>query len=147
MITINRRRYWLFPALILAQLIGCREDDILGDFKRGDYHIVVAGSYDGTADYIGSGSACEKTVADYRRLIEAHIAVLSDITRHDFPGPAPLRFEFKMALWDRIRNYLVLRYYAPLAHDTIYAGYQLFFVCEVERKGLVRIYSSEVPLE
>jgi len=130
-----------------AILLHCREDDTFGELKRGDYHLVVAGDYDGTADYIGPGANFEKTVADYRRLIEEHIDMLSVITRHDFPSAAPLRFEFKMVLWDRERDYLILRYYAPFFHNSIYAGYQLFIVCEAKRKRLVRIYSSEVPLE
>lgn len=125
----------------------CREDDILRGIEHGGDHLIVRGSYDGTADYIGNGAGQEKVLADYRHRLESKINLLPVIVRRHFATDTDLRFEYKMALWDRDRHYLVLRYYAPLPADSLIAGYQIFFVGDGRRARLVKIFVSEVPLE
>ncbi len=125
----------------------CREDNIFRGIEHGSDHLIVRGSYDGTADYLGDGAGQEKVLADYRHRIESKINYLPGIVRQHFAAKTDLRFEYKMALWDRDRHYLVLRYYAPIPTDSIIAGYQIFFVGDDRRVRLVKIFVSEVPLE
>jgi len=138
----------LFSAAVLLILsVRCHEPDILRTIKNGNYGLVVKGSYNGTADYIGQGENYTPAVKRYCRLIEKSIDLLPQITRHHFSAPSTLNFDFKMVLVDRQNNFLVLRYFAPIFGDHLIAGYQLFFVFDLSRNALIRIFSSAVPLE
>jgi hypothetical protein len=141
------RRIFLTSVILLILLVNCRETDILRTIRNGDYSLITKGSYKGTADYNGQGENYTPAVKRCRRLIEKSIDLLPMITRHHFPAPGNLNFDFKMVLLDRTGNALVLRYYAPIFGDNIVAGYQLFFVFDLSRDELIRIFSSEVPLE
>jgi hypothetical protein len=140
-------------SIILANLFltiaiaGCNKKDVFCEIRNGDYDLVVKGSYNGTADYIGQGENYTPAVKRCRRLIEKSLNLLPMITRRHFSAPGNLNFDFKMVLLDRAGNSLVLRYYAPIFGDQIVAGYQLFFVFDLSRDKLTRIFSSEVPLE
>jgi len=146
-IQVTVRRILFSSVMLLILLVNCRETDILRTIKNGDYSLVSKGSYKGTADYIGHGENYIPVVDRYRRLIENNINLLPKITRHHFSAPETLNFDFKMVLLDRSNNLLVLRYFAPIFHDHLIAGYQLYFVFDPGRDRLTRIYSSEVPLE
>lgn len=143
---LGRMTYLLTLFLTIA-VIGCRERDLLSDLREGDYRLVVMGRYDGSAEFIGPDEQSAKTVNAYRRLIEKDIRLLPLITRRHFAVTEILNFRFMMVLLDKNQNHLILRYYAPIHHDRLYAGYQLFFEFDLAQKRLAKIYSSEVPLE
>jgi hypothetical protein len=132
---------------ILFAFGDCHERDLLQNLREGDYHLVVMGRYDGSAEFIASDKRSAKTVNTYRRFIEKDPRLLASITRRHFVVTEILNFQYMMVLLDKNQNRLVLRYYAPMPHDRLYAGYQLFFEFDLARKHLVKIYSSEVPLE
>jgi hypothetical protein len=140
-------RTFFSSAMLLILLVNCRGAEIFRTIKNGDYGLVVKGSYNGTADYIGQGENYTPAVKRYCRLIEKNIDLLPQITRHHFSAPGTLNFDFKMVLVDRQNNFLVLRYFAPIFGDHLIAGYQLFFVFDLGRNELIRIFSSAVPLE
>jgi hypothetical protein len=133
--------------LLTVAALGCGKKDIFYGLRAGDYDLVVKDSYRGTAEYIGPGDDYGPILKRYRRQIEKNLDFLPRITRHHFRVPDILHFDYKMVLLDRTNDFLVLRYYAPIRGDHLIAGYQLFFVFDLDRNKLVRICSSEVPLE
>lgn len=131
----------------MIAVLSCKKNDLFNDLRSGDYRLVVKGTYNGTAEYIGQGENYGPAVKRYRWLVEKNIDLLPRLTRVHFSAPGYLNYGYKMALLDRLKNFLVLRYFARIYGDPLIAGYQLFFVFDLSRDKLARVFSSEVPLE
>lgn len=132
---------------LLFLLIGCKEKDVFRSIRNDDYSMVAQGTYHGHAVFLRDAGEYEDLVEQLRSQIEENIDVLPLITRKFFSVSHELQYTFKLLLLDRDENYLILRYFARIPEHPLYAGYQIQFVCDVESKRLIKIYTAEVPLE
>jgi hypothetical protein len=128
-------------------LFACREVDEFSNLRAGNCDIVIRGRYQGRPIYLPPGSEYEELIRPFRNRIEKNIDVLPMITRKFFFASSKLLYKFKFTSLDREKNLLILRYFARVVNHPIFAGYQIQFVFDIDSKRLIKIFTSEVPLE
>jgi len=133
--------------LLLFLLIACREKDVFRNMREGDFSMVAQGTYHGHAVFLRDAGGYEDVVKELRAKIERNSDVLPLITKKFFSVSQELRYRFKLVLLDKEKNYLIVRYFARIPEHPLYAGYQIQFVCDMDARRLVKIYTAEVPLE
>jgi len=89
----------------------------------------------------------EKLVEKYRREIEKNLDLLPSITKQLFTVKEELIFQYKFTWLDDENKFLVLRYFAHIYKDPIYAGYQVLFVYDIKTHKIIKIFVTEIPLE
>ncbi len=122
----------------------CKQDDEFQKIREGNFDIVLKGRYEGRPIYAEPTE--EETINSLRAHIEKNLDVLQIISDKYF-GRSILFYNFKFAALDQEKNRLVLRYFARITDDPIYAGYQIQFVYDINSKRLIQIFTCEVPLE
>ncbi len=145
LITENSAKILIMLFMFLA--IVCKEEEALQKIKEGNFDMVNKGTYHGTAIYLRQGGEYKDLVDTFRNEIEKNRDVLPMITKKFFSVSETLIYKFKFVAFDESTNYLIVRYFARILDDPVYAGYQIQFVYNIETKNLVEIFTAEVPLE
>ncbi len=134
--------------VILSFLLFCWcHKDIWYQMRHNNFELVEKGTYRGTLKYMPQPGQYEKLVNKYRREIENNLDLLPLMTMQHFPVKEALVYQYKFTWLDEENNFLVLRYFAHIFNDPIYAGYQILFVYDTSNNRIIKIYVSEVPLE
>lgn len=133
--------------LSLFLLIACKEKDVFQNIRDGDYSMIAQGTYHGHAVFLRDTGEYEDLVTSLWSKIEENSDVLPQITKQFFSVSQELHYRFKLVLIDKEKNYLILRYFARIQEHPLYAGYQIQFVCDIDARHLIKIYTAEVPLE
>ncbi|HEC79198.1 MAG TPA: hypothetical protein ENI34_08680 [candidate division WOR-3 bacterium] len=133
--------------IIFFIICGCAKKSSLERIVEGDFSLVAKGTYRGTTKFLRDGGVYIELVSRFRGEIEKKEEILSLIARKYFFVPQKMEFNFKFAALDEEKRCLILRYFARVVNHPIYAGYQIQFVYDIETKRLIKIYTSEVPLE
>ncbi len=135
--------------LIMAILLfsHCSHSDIWHKIRQGNFESVEKGDYRGTLIYMPHPGKYEKLVERYRGEIEKNIELLPWITKQFFELKEDLIYQYKFTWLDDANKFLVLRYFAHIYKDPIYAGYQILFVYDTKCHRLIKILVSDVPLE
>jgi hypothetical protein len=118
----------------------------LSSIRHGDFSIVYKDTYRGQLRFLGEGKEHKGSVDDLRREIERNSDVLDVISERYYTIPYHA-YRFKFAALDEEKNLMVLRYFARIIEHPVYAGYQMQFLFDLESQKLLRVYTSEVPLE
>ncbi len=139
-----RRKIVLF---ILLGFVYCSHSDVWYQLRQKKFEIVKEGTYPGTLKYMPQPGKYEKLVSRYRNEIEKNFDLLPVMTRQYFQTKEELVYQYKFTWLDEESNALVLRYFAHVYNDPIYAGYQILFAYGIETNRLLGIFVSEVPLE
>ncbi|MEO0137564.1 MAG: hypothetical protein ABIL39_07945 [candidate division WOR-3 bacterium] len=125
----------------------CSHPDIWQKIRQGNFESVERGDYRGTLIYMPHPGKYERLVERYRREIERNIDLLPWITKHFFDIKEDLIYQYKFTWLDEGHKFLVLRYFAHIYKDPIYAGYQMLFVYDTRSHKLIKICVTNVPLE
>ncbi len=136
-----------FLLLFCLILILCHHSDIWHKMRQGNFEFVEKGDYRGTLIYMSHPGRYEKLVERYRHEIEKNIDLLPRITKQFFDVKEDLIFQYKFTWLDDNNKFLVLRYFAHIYKDPVYAGYQILFVYDTKLHKLIKIFISDVPLE
>jgi len=137
--------YMLLAACMCAA--GCGRKSTLQRIDEGDLSSVVQGRFQGTTRFLRDGAEYKETVDALRREIEAHEDLFMVMTEKYFPIDELMPYTFKFALVDEAQRELILRYFARLPDHPVFAGCQLQFVYDLDARHIVKIFTSEVPLE
>lgn len=144
-------KYQILNAKILVSsfilLISCSQTDIWHKIRQGNFELVEKGDYRGRLIYMSHPGKYEKLVERYRREIEKNSDLLPLITRQLFAVKEELIYRYKFTWFDETNKMLVLRYFAHIFNDPVYAGYQILFVYDTKTNRLVKIFVLNVPLE
>uniref|UniRef100_A0A7V0Z705 Uncharacterized protein n=1 Tax=candidate division WOR-3 bacterium TaxID=2052148 RepID=A0A7V0Z705_UNCW3 len=137
----------IFLLLTCLSVIVCYRSDTWCKIGKGDFEIVEKGDYRGKLIYIPHPGRYEKLVEKYRREIEKNLDLLPLITKQLFTVKEELIFQYKFTWLDDENKFLVLRYFAHIYKDPIYAGYQVLFVYDIKTHKVIKIFVTEIPLE
>lgn len=143
---MQRRFAISLVVLVIFPLLSCRKHDALSNIRHGDFSIVCKDTYRGQLRFVGEGKEHKGFVDALRREIERNSDVLDLISERFYTIPY-YAYRFKFAAVDERKNLMVLRYFARIIEHPVYAGYQIQFLFDLESQKLVRVYTSEVPLE
>ncbi len=132
---------------VILCFVCCSHSDIWYQLRQKKFEIVEEGTYRGTLKYMPQPGKYEKLVSRYRKEIEKNLDLLPVMTRQYFQTREELIYQYKFTWLDEEENILVLRYFAHVYNDPIYAGYQILFAYRIATNRLLRILVSEVPLE
>ena len=135
------------PIFFVILLVTCKHDPQFKKIRSGNFDIVIKGKYQGRLTHSLLTKENEETVNSLRASIEKNYDVLQLISEKYFDQHADLLYSFMYAAVDQEKNCLVLRYFARIPDDPIYAGYQIQFVYGISPRRLVQIFTTEVPLE
>jgi hypothetical protein len=133
--------------VLVAVLCVCGKKNALETVKDGDYSIVEKGTYRGRPVFLRDGGEYKSLVDQFRESIRKHTEVLPGIVNYYFTVYEHLDFKFKFVSLDEEDNVFILRYFARITDHPVFAGYQIQFVFDAGTKGIVKIYTAEVPLE
>ncbi len=136
----------IFLALIVISVC-CSRPDIWYKMRQGDFEIVEKGDYRGTLIYMPNPGEYEKFVSKYKKEIEKNIDLLPLMTRKLFIVEEDLVYQYKFTWLDEQNKFLVLRYFAHIYKDPVYAGYQIQFVYDTKTNKLIKIFVLNIPLE
>jgi hypothetical protein len=131
----------------LSLVMRCRQKDMFQKIRDGDFSIVVQDTYRGHAIFLRDAGEFEDVVVELRTEIEENMDVLPVVTRKFFSVSQELHFKFKLIMFDKEKDYLILRYFARIGEHPLYAGYQIQFVVDRDARRIIKIYTAEVPLE
>ena len=137
----------VFVVSLLAIFIACPRKNIFEKIINDDWSIVATGRYQGKTIFLPDGGDYKTLVDQIRAEISQHKEVLPMVTTHFFPVYNNLTFKFMYGAFDEEKNYLILRYFARIYEHPVYAGFQIQFVYDVNKKNIVTIYTAEVPFE
>jgi hypothetical protein len=126
---------------------GCSRKSLLQRVDEGDLSSIYQGRYKGTTRFLRDGAEYKETVDALRREIDAHEDLLMVMTGKYFPVDELMAYTFKFALIDEAQRELILRYFARLPDHPVFAGCQLQFVYDMDTRQIIKIFTSEVPLE
>lgn len=135
-----------FIAIVIAAHMFCKRQDGLSKIHAGDFSIVYRGKYHGRLRFLGEGREYRELVEGLRAYVEKNMSVLSSISERFYTIPHK-DYRFKFAALDETSDYLVLRYFARIDEHPLYAGYQIQFVFALPSRSLMKVFTSEVPLE
>ena len=141
-----RRYSILLFALITCPFLSCTKHDAMNSIRSGDFSIVCKDTFRGRIRFLGEGREHKESVEALRREIEENSDVLDIISERFYTIPYR-EYRFKFAALDEEKNHIVLRYFARIIEHPVYAGYQIQFLFDLESRRLLRVYTSEVPLE
>ncbi|HEX7320522.1 MAG TPA: hypothetical protein VF399_09235 [bacterium] len=131
----------------VALAVACHPVRFWKDLRTGDYTLVEAGTYHGFPRYLQHPGAYEAIVRQCRAQIEKNTDLMPRITGRYFAVTQELRFQYKFTSIDSVSQCLIVRYFARIADDPLYAGYQIQFVYALQQRDFVRVFTSRVPLE
>lgn len=131
----------------LSLVMGCRQKDVFQKMRDGDFSIVAQDTYRGHAVFLRNAGEFEDVVVELRSEIEKNKDMLPLVTRKFFSVSQELHYKFKLIMFDKEKDYLILRYFARIAEHPLYAGYQIQFVIDIDARRIIKIYTAEVPLE
>lgn len=140
-------RLFYLPCVVYLLALFCSRHDIWTKIRQGDFEIVEKGTYHGRLKYLPRPVGFEKLIEKYRGEIERHIDLLPVMTKRFFVVAEDLNYIYKFTWVDEERDYLVLRYFAPIFYHRFLAGYQIQFVFDTKTDKIVKIFVSGVPLE
>ena len=142
------RKYFtiLLVALVIYPFSSCKRQEPLNRIRSGDFSIVYKDTYRGRVRFLGQGNEHKGLVDRLRSEIERNSDVLDLISERFYTIPY-LPYRFKFAALDEEKNHMVLRYFARIIEHPVFAGYQIQFLFDLESQRLLRVYTSEVPLE
>ncbi len=132
---------------VSSLVMRCRQKDMFQKIRDGDFSIVAQDTYRGHAIFLRDAGEFENAVAELRAEIEKNMDVLPVVTRKFFSVPQELHYKFKLIMFDKEKDYLILRYFARVTEHPLYAGYQIQFVIDIKTRRIIKIYTAEVPLE
>jgi hypothetical protein len=144
---VKRSRNVIWILLIVAIDLSCKRNSELSRIRAGDFSIVCKDTYHGRLKFLGSGREYDKLVEGLRAEIEKDAMVILDIISDRFYTIPHKEYKFKFAAFDETSDCLVLRYFARIVEHPVYAGYQIQFVFSRTPRKLLKVFSSEVPLE
>lgn len=108
--------------------------------KEIDYSIVKIGKYPYTTKQLKE----KNKILFLRKKIEKEFNSFADIVQHFYPDEKKkVEFEYKYTAFHNDK--IILKYFAPIYYDKLYAGYLLQFV--VKNNAIIEIYLFKVPLE
>lgn len=136
----------LWAVAFIYPFVACKKQDALSKIQSGDFSIVCKDTYRGQPRFLGEGKEHKGFVDALRREIERNSDVLDLISERFYTIPYQ-SYRFKFAALDEEKNIIVLRYFARIIEHPVYAGYQIQFLFDFESQRLLRVYTSEVPLE
>lgn len=136
-----------FLLLVYLVVILCHRSDIWHKIRQGNFERAEKGDYRGTLIYMPHPGKYEKLVERYRREIEKNIDLLPLITKQFFDVKEHLIYQYKFTWLDDTNKFLVLRYFAHIYKDPVYAGYQILVVYDTKIHKPIKIFVSDVPLE
>ncbi|MGB9720167.1 MAG: hypothetical protein ACPL28_01625 [bacterium] len=141
----NTQRMPVLLFIILS--ICCTQADIWHQVRRGNYELVEKGNYPGTLKYMPHPAQYEGYVNRCRREIERNLDLLPIMTKQYFTITQKLVYQYKFTWLDEDNQILLLRYFAHIYNDSVFAGYQILFVYDIRKNKIVKIFVSDVPLE
>jgi hypothetical protein len=127
--------------------VNCHPASFWKDLRTGDYTLVEEGTYRGFPRYMQHPGAYEAVVRRCRAQIEKNDDLMPLITGRFFTVTGELSYQYKFASIDSVSQCLIIRYFARIADNPLYAGYQIQFVYALRRRDFVRVFTSRVPLE
>ncbi len=133
--------------LIFFSVLSCRRNPGLNRIRAGDLSIVYKDTYRGRLEFLGPGREYESLVNRLRGEIEKDGMCLLNVISGEYYTIPHYAYEFKYAACDEANDHLVLRYFARIGEHPLYAGYQIQFVFSLVSGNLLKIFTSEVPLE
>ncbi len=131
----------------VALAVACHPTRFWKDLRIGDYTLVEEGTYRGNPRYLQHPGEYEAVVRQCRAQIEKNAGLMPRITEKFFPVDQDLLYQYKFTSIDSVSQCLILRYFARIADDHLYAGYQIQFVYALKQRDFVRVFTSRVPLE
>lgn len=140
-------RFYKIAVMIGILLFCWCNKDIWYQIRHNNFEVVEKGTYRGNLKYMPQPEKFERFVNQYRQEIEKNLNLLPLMTTHHFSVKETLVYQYKFTWLDEQNNNLVLRYFAHIFNDPIFAGYQILFVYDISKNSLIKIYVSEVPLE
>lgn len=149
-----KRKEWSYITKVITTVmiitlfsIVCKKPGIFQNIRHGNFDGVTKGKYPGRTLYLSQPHEDKQLAEFFRRQIEANSDVFPLITKHFFFNDETLYYKFKFVAYDDEKDYLIVRYFARIVNQPIYAGYQIQFVFDGPATKLVHIYTFEVPLE
>jgi hypothetical protein len=136
----------IFAAVIILA-VTCHPARFWKDLRTGDFTLVEEGTYRGFPRYMQHPGAYEAIVRQCRAQIEKNTDLMPLITDRFFAVTKELHFQYKFTSIDSVSQCLIMRYFARIADDPLYAGYQIQFVYALRQRDFVRVFTSRVPLE
>jgi hypothetical protein len=133
--------------VVLMASLSCTRNNELNKIRAGDFSIVYKDTYRGRLKFLGRGGEYERLVKQLRTDIERDEMFILEAISDRFHMIPHKEYEFKFAAYDDTSDHLVLRYFARIVEHTVYAGYQIQFVFLLSSHTLLKVFTSEVPLE
>jgi len=137
----------IFIIISICLIITCKKVDEFQKIRDGNFDLVAKGKYEGKLNFLKQGNEYEDIVKVCRTEIEKNSDVLPAISKRYFSISENLFYKFKFVAIDKEKNNLILRYFARIMSHSLYAGYQIQFVLDIDSKKLIHIFTAEVPLE
>lgn len=138
---------FLILAAVVILVAACHPARFWKDLRTGDYTLVEEGTYRGNPRYMQHPGGYEAVVRQCREQIEKNADLMPRITGRFFPVDKELFYQYKFTSIDSVSQCLILRYFARISDDHLYAGYQIQYVYALKQRDFVRIFTSRVPLE
>jgi hypothetical protein len=140
-------RWCMRIGLFIYVLLHCTHQDVFTRTRAGDMNMVTVGTYHGNTIFLKDEGEYATDIVTLRNQIEEHGDVLPMIIHNFFSAPRYLTFEYKFALYDLKKDYLILRYFTRVHGHPTFAGYQVQIVGTRHSHEVVELYVSEVPFE
>jgi len=112
---------------------------------REDKEFIIKGRYPYHSIKIEEDGEYKEIVSNLRKEIEDKI-IFDKIVKTYFEINYP-PFSFQMAMLDKERNNLIIRYFSRFFRPKIYAGIMIEFIYSLNEKKIDKIYVDLIPLE
>jgi hypothetical protein len=110
-----------------------------------DKEFIIKGRYPYHSIKIEEDGEYKEIVSNLRKEIEDKI-IFDKIVKTYFEIDYP-PFNFRMAMLDKERNNLIIRYFSRFFRPKIYAGIMIEFIYSLNEKKIDKIYVDLIPLE
>jgi hypothetical protein len=110
-----------------------------------DKEFIIKGRYPYHSIKIEEDGEYKEIVSNLRKEIEDKI-IFDKIVKTYFEINYP-PFNFQMAMLDKERNNLIIRYFSRFFRPKIYAGIMIEFIYSLNEKKIDKIYVDLIPLE
>jgi hypothetical protein len=110
-----------------------------------DKEFIIKGRYPYHSIKIEEDGEYKEIVSNLRKEIEDKI-IFDKIVKTYFEIDYP-PFNFQMAMLDKERNNLIIRYFSRFFRPKIYAGIMIEFIYSLNEKKIDKIYVDLIPLE
>jgi hypothetical protein len=112
---------------------------------REEKEFIIKGRYPYHSIKIEEDGEYKEIVSNLRKEIEDKI-IFEKIVKTYFEIDYP-PFNFQMAMLDKERNNLIIRYFSRFFRPKIYAGIMIEFIYSLNEKKIDKIYVDLIPLE